>query len=119
MASAFDPRFKLKWCTFSEYNELKVSLISKLDQHSSTSDSTNSINTTVTEPNSEQTEEECEPPAKKMRTFFSGLIDDPTNTTTASNDIDTLVEEYLLSPCLSQEEDPLAKTIQKNFIDVA
>ena len=108
LASALEPRFKLKWCTPSEYNELKASLISKLNQHSSTSDSTNPINTTVTEPNSEQTEEECEPPAKKMRTFFSSLIDDPTNTTTASNDIDTLVEEYLLSPCLPQEEDSIA-----------
>ena len=116
LASALDPRFKLKWCTPSEYNELKASLISKLDQHSSTSDSTNSINTTVNEHNSEQTKEECEP-QPKMRTFFSGLIDNPTNTMTASNDIDTLVEEYLLSPSLPEEADPLAfwKNNQKNL----
>ena len=60
-------------------------------------------------------------PQPRNEAFFSGLIDDPTNTTTVSNDIDTLVEEYLLSPCLPQEEDPLAfwKNNQKKFAPLA
>ena len=43
-----------------------------------------------------------------MRTFFSSLTRSPANSTRfAASDIDALVEEYLCTPCLAQEEDPL------------
>ena len=104
-----------------KYNELKAKLILKLNQQlqneqdsqiTETSDSTSTATLIVDEATpeiSEQVEEESEPPAKKMKTFFSSLISEPvtTNTENVSQNINTMVDEYLLSPCLRQEEDPL------------
>ena len=117
MASALDPRFKLKWCKPIEYNELKAKLILKLNQQlrnqqdsqiTETSDSTSTATLIVNEATpeiSEQVEEESEPPAKKMKTFSSSLISEPitNNTENVSQNINTMVDEYLLSPCLRQE----------------
>ena len=136
MASALDPRFKLKWCKPIEYNELQAKLILKLNQQlrneqdsqiTETSDSTSTATLIVDEATpeiSEQVEEESEPPAKKMKTFFSSLISEPvttTNTENVSQNINTMVDEYLLSPCLRQEEDPLVfwKINQTKFAPLA
>ena len=57
-----------------------------------------------------------------MRAFFSSLTRSPANSTRfAASDIDALVEEYLCTPCLAQEEDPLifSKNNQKKFPQLA
>ena len=57
-----------------------------------------------------------------MRTFFSSLIGSPANYTRfAASDIDALVEEYLCTPCLAQEEDLLVfwKNNQEKFPQLA
>ena len=54
-------------------------------------------------------ESNLEPPAKKMKAFFDDLIGEiaSSNSVVVPNDITLMVEEYLLSPCLPQEENPL------------
>ena len=54
-------------------------------------------------------ESDLEPPAKKIKTFFNDLIGETasSNSIIASNDITSMVKEYLLSPCLLQEENSL------------
>ena len=57
-------------------------------------------------------ESDLELPAKKMKTFFNDLIGETetasSNSIIVPNDITSMVEEYLLSPCLPQEENPLS-----------
>lgn len=110
LASALDPRFKLKWCTTStEYDNVKAKLIQKLD--------TGFVDVTTDSTESNMIDmQDNEPPTKKAKTFFSSLIDRPADSTTTDK-IDELVEEYLRTPCLAQEEDPLVfwKNNQERF----
>ena len=113
MASALDPRFKLKWCKPVEFNHLKATLIEEVEknqQDQGTGSTDMTIQTSNTSNEAVQSQESgIEPPAKKMKTFFKDLIGETvsSNSVISLNDITSMVEEYLLSPCLPQEENPL------------
>ena len=64
---------------------------------------------------------DAEPPTKKMRTFFDTLIDTSSSNVTTPTDIESMIEEYLQSPCLPQESDPLEywKENNKKFSQLA
>ena len=110
MASALDPRFKLKWCKPVEFNHLKAVLIEEVQKNlqDQGTDMTIQISNSSNEAIQIQ-ESDLEPPAKKMKTFFNDLIGETasSNSIITPNDITLMVEEYLLSPCLPQEENPL------------
>ena len=110
MASALDRRFKLKWCKPIEFNHLKATLISEVEKIQQDQGTNNAIVTIQTSNSSNEAQEsDLEPPAKKMKTFFNDLIGETAASSNSifSNDINSMVEEYLLSPCLPQEENPL------------
>ena len=113
MASALDPRFKLKWCKPVEFIHLKAALIEEVEKNQQDQGTDMIIQMTETSNSSNEAVQtqrsDLEPPAKKMKTFFNDLIGETasSNSIITPNDITLMVEEYLLSPCLPQEEDPL------------
>ena len=110
MASALDPRFKLKWCKPVEFNHLKAVLIKEVQKNLQDQGTDMAIQTSNSSNEAIQIQEsDLEPPAKKMKTFFNDLIGETasSNSIITPNDITLMVEEYLLSPCLPQEENPL------------
>ena len=112
MASALDPRFKLKWCKPVEFNHLKAALIEEVEKNQQDQGTDMIIQMTETSNSSNEAvqtqKSDLEPPAKKM-TFFNDLIGETasSNSVITLNDITLMIEEYLLSPCLPQEENPL------------
>ena len=91
------------------------------EQDSQTTDSTETNDNTITVTLiaiSEQTEEESEPPVKKMKTFFSGLISESDSTTAdTSEDLNTIVEEYYFQSAYHKKKIHLCfkKLIKQNF----
>ena len=99
MASALDPRFKLKWCKPIEFNHLKAALIKEVKKIRQDQGTNNAIVTIQTSNSSNEAQEsDLEPQAK---TFFNDLIGETAASSNSifSNDINSMVEEYLLSPC--------------------
>ena len=104
MASTLDPRFKLKWCKPMEFNHLKATLIKEVEKIQQDQDTDNAIVTIQTSNSSNEAQEsDLEPSAKKMKTFFNDLIGEiaASSNSINSDDINPMVEGYLLSPCLA------------------
>ena len=106
IASALDPRFKLKWCTSSEVDSLKSNLIRKIKEANPSTD---------IQVNSQS---ECTPSSgvpststgqkKQSLTFFDTLMNNSRAQAPCSvENVETIVEKYLSEPCLPQEENPL------------
>lgn len=112
LASVLDPRFKLKWCSPAEYHRIKGILISKIEQSNPSVEISGTGN--ESQPPVSHNQDEAEPPTKKMRTFFDTLIDTSSSNITTPTDIESMIEEYLQSPCLPQESDPLEEN-NKSF----
>ena len=55
------------------------------------------------------------------KSFFDELIQDCMASTSTFNDTESLIDEYLSTPCLQQEEDPLVywKTNKERFSCIA
>ena len=116
IASALDPRFKLKWCTTAEYGTLKGDLISKIKSVYPSSDQTQAVQSSSLD------DIPSIPPKKKSKlSFFDDLMSNVTTADSDDTDIDSVVDKYLTKPCLSQEEDPLEfrKNNQKEFSCIA
>ena len=93
MASALDPRFKLKWCKPMEFNHLKPTLIKEVEKIQQDQGTDNAIVTIQTSISSNEAQEsDLEPPAKKMKTFFNDLIGE-TAASSNCDDINSMVEE--------------------------
>ncbi len=109
LASALDPRFKLKWCSSNECLRIKGLLVSKLHYESqpSTSASLMSHTQVIEKANEPAEPSSCPqpPPHKKMKTFFDDLL--IADKVSSSSIVDANVDEYLQAPLLPQEENPL------------
>ena len=95
IASALDPRFKLKWCSASEHNSIKALLMAKVR-------SAAIINAT----DSESVTEAVVSSANKTNNFFENLLG-ASNSSNPTQDIEFMVDEYLSSPPLPQDQEPL------------
>ena len=102
-ASALDPRFKLKWCSSSdEYSSIKAKFVAKVKSANaedvvveSSHDASQSTSSSVTGENHKK---------NKSLSFFDELIQDRVVSTTSYNE-ESMIDEYLSSLCLQQEED--------------
>lgn len=104
LASALDPRFKLKWCANSaEYSMIRAKLVCQV-----------LAKLAVQEPNREETTQDLDHLPNNgdqcsTTNFFSDLIQDSIpNSTTSDATIELSIDEYLGKPCMQQKEDPLA-----------
>ena len=71
MASALNPRFKLKWCKPVEFNHLKAALIEEVEKNQQDQGTDMTIQTSNSSNEAVQTQEsDLEPPAKKMKIFL-------------------------------------------------
>ena len=117
LASALDPRFKLKWCgTSDEYSSIRAQLVAKAklmnvdDKDEASHHSHDDSPSTSASKNKQPT-----------KSFFDELIQDRMVSTSTSNDTESLIDEYLSATCLQHEEDPLVywKTNKEKFPCIA
>lgn len=122
LASALDPRFKLKWCANDEYRTLKEKLVTIVNTSHHTSSGIDSMTSHVgTSLESLPSVPSVEKKQSASATsFFQDLIQSPSSSCNL-NDTELLVEEYLSAPCLPQEDDPLIywKNHEKRFSCIA
>ena len=116
LAAVLDPRWKMAWCTENESEELKHIILGKL-QASSSRPTTNSSTEEATTVSLEGS------PLKKRSKLFE-FMDSSNSRPQTSDTIQSIllqVDEYLTSPTLSEDEDPLTfwKTNQHRFPDLS
>ncbi len=95
VASALESRFKLQWCNQSESTEILSFLLSILEVMMSQSD--------------DPTKEDKQPPKKRQRGFFGAIITASSDSTEqGKSDHQLEINDYLSTPCLPGDANPLA-----------
>ena len=102
LASALDPRLKLKWSENDEHRSIKEKLAAIVNtSHPTPSGMTSHVGKSL--PSNVCVENKQ---LASATSFFQDLIQGPSSSCNL-DDIDSLIEEYLSAPCLPHKDDPL------------
>ena len=101
-AAALDPRFKLKWCTNAEADNLESKLIDKVKQANPSSSEVSPV-TSTNSPSATTANK------KETLSFFDSVMTSSSSNSEnkSPSDIDSIVKKYLYESCLPQEVNPL------------